>query len=433
MIGRYTLKCRDEELLTFRLSRDAFGTPEVEVLTCDEANAHLMPWGLAADERSLFRWLSSRALPHNRRYAEQLCRSMGFSIDDTLSIYSISYGLSLNDSYWTPEEADGRSFGEINLYRNGFSDVLAAVAYTGHISPERNAHGLTPELTTDGMLHKAWRIDSEGRRILYKGSSNDWDPGEPASEVLASRLAQRAGLHSVLYKMGEWQGEFCSTCECFCSEDVSYTPFATATGIVDLGSALAFCARLGEDVFEEFRDMLIFDCLTLNTDRHFSNFGLLRETEAGRCLGLAPIFDNGRSLLPMVPTEMLTEAKYQVATMAPAFGGRTFDELAGRVMGPRQIAWLSELAEAASPLVDGSGSEHSLITARWEGLEKIVRSRAAELSKVKPISLDEMTPALERAWAAKASQREGVNLCPAKPIERKTNCHVDGSDHAAQI
>ena len=41
-------------------------------------------------------------------------------------------GLSLNDSYWVVEEEDNGTFAKNNLYENPFSNVLAALAFTGY-------------------------------------------------------------------------------------------------------------------------------------------------------------------------------------------------------------------------------------------------------------------------------------------------------------
>lgn len=419
--GRCLLKCRDTTLLSFEFNEDEFGTPTVDIIDIDPSVAHLMPWGLAPDSESLYRWLSVRALPHNRRFAEELCRSMGFSTDDLAYIYAVSCGLSLNDSYWTPLETDDRSFDEVNFYRNEFSEVLSAVAYTGNSPAHGSLHGLTPELTTDGTLRKAWRISPSGERLLYKGATEGWYPGEPISELIASWLACEAALNVVVYGLECWDAELCSTCACFCTEDRSYTPFAVATGINDLGTALSFTAKLGEREFESLRDILVFDCLICNVDRHFTNFGLMRDVDSGIPLGLAPIFDNGRGLLPMLPTSMIGDAKYQLATLSPAFGGRSFDQLAARVMGPQQQAWLSRL----------SGVDLMEITSRFEGseLEPLVAERCKELApliagrienllKVDAISLEEMRPMLERAWQAKGAKLSGNNLCPAEQIPR---------------
>lgn len=43
----------------------------------------------------------------------------------------------------------------------------------------------------------------------------------------------------------------------------------------------------------EFVDMMIFDDIICNTDRHFGNFGLLVENATNKPISLAPIFDNG--------------------------------------------------------------------------------------------------------------------------------------------
>ena len=39
--------------------------------------------------------------------------------------------------------------------------------------------------------------------------------------------------------------------------------------------------------------MLVFDALIYNEDRHFGNFGLLRNNHTGEIIAPAPIFDNG--------------------------------------------------------------------------------------------------------------------------------------------
>lgn len=48
---------------------------------------------------------------------------------------------------------------------------------------------------------------------------------------------------------------------------------------------------------KEFLDnMIAFDYIINNTDRHLGNFGFLRNATTGEYLGPAPIFDNGNSL-----------------------------------------------------------------------------------------------------------------------------------------
>lgn len=56
-----------------------------------------------------------------------------------------------------------------NLFDNGFSSVLAAVAYTGVVSDQRGLTPATPELTTNGNLCKAWRIEEDGRAPPVQG------------------------------------------------------------------------------------------------------------------------------------------------------------------------------------------------------------------------------------------------------------------------
>ena len=48
---------------------------------------------------------------------------------------------------------------------------------------------------------------------------------------------------------------------------------------------------------DNFRRMMILDALILNIDRHLGNFGLLVDNNSLKAVGMAPVFDNNRSML----------------------------------------------------------------------------------------------------------------------------------------
>jgi hypothetical protein len=48
----------------------------------------------------------------------------------------------------------------------------------------------------------------------------------------------------------------------------------------------------GQEFKDNINDMLVFDALIYNTDRHYGNFGVLRDNSDGKIIAPAPIFDN---------------------------------------------------------------------------------------------------------------------------------------------
>lgn len=330
---RYDLRLFDRTLVEFTISDSLIG-PEVTVDDYDASANALMPCGLSLESEGIWRWLETRSIPTNRKNAGSICRSLGFELGDVEALYRTSLGLSLNDSYWVVPRNFRGSFDQYNLYENPFSEAIGALAVTGEVDATTPA-GNTPELTTDGTLRKGWRI-VDGKRVLYKGSSDGYEPGEAVSEYIASLVARDAHLHAVEYGLDVWEGERCSTCVDFASKETSYVPFAIATGETGLAGALRWCADMGDACLEDFCDMLAFDALVCNTDRHLTNFGVLRDNTSGVPIGLAPIFDNGRSLFPNVgapdPAQFALEARLR----SPAFGGVDFPQLVSRVVGERQ-------------------------------------------------------------------------------------------------
>lgn len=378
-LGRFEVRLADSNAVTFEMREEESGGISTRILGRGEAT---LPLGMVADDDGLQRWLETRALPLNRAYADRLCIQMGIAPNDIAAMCEVGRGLSLNDDFWiVPEGFDGR-FADFNLFQNDFSDVLALVAYTGRVDLGSSPyHGLTPELTTGGSLAKAWRILPDGTRALYKGSTPGFDPGEWLSECEVSALCDVLGLRHVPYSHDTWDGRECSVCPCFCDISTSYVPFAVATGWTDLPHTLATCMAIGVDTFEELCDMLVLDALTCNIDRHLTNFGLLLDVGEGTILGLAPTFDNGRALLPNVSDADARDAVTISRYLRPAFGARTFEQLASRVIGERQVDWLGRVAQAdlVGMLRDSGAS-----VVRAHHLSKLLVGRARTLRELEP-------------------------------------------------
>ena len=391
----YELRLFDRTLAEFSLADGAFG-PQVELTDFDDTAMHLMPCGLAPNADSLWRWLEVRSIPANRKNAQRLCHELGFRFGDLEALYKVSLGLSLTDSYWIVPRGFAGTFDEYNLFDNPFSEAIGALAVTGE-AREVALRGNTPELTTDGSLRKGWRIMG-GRRMLYKGAGDGMDPGEPISEYVASLIARDLGLTAVKYGLDSWEGEMCSTCPCFTRKDVSYVPFAVATGARNLAEVLAWCSAKGSLHVEAICDMLTFDALVCNTDRHLTNFGVLRDNATGRFIGLAPIFDNGRALFPNIAENDTAQFMLEASIGRPAFGAGSFAEMVARVAGTQQRQMLERAGER------GIIGNVSAPRPRVAELDTFIRRHAEELLKTEPVDHDEMRERLldvsirEDAW-----------------------------------
>ena len=104
-------------------------------------------------------------------------------------------------------------------------------------------------------------------------------------------------LHYVDYGLSKWKGKLCSTCLLFTNENISYIPVGRIIKTGGIESVIDYYKKIGESYYQELLDMLVFDAVILNEDRHFGNFGFLIDNKSNKIVGCAPIFDNGLSLL----------------------------------------------------------------------------------------------------------------------------------------
>ena len=278
-------------------------------------------------------------IPKNRTFVDEILKTLGLSQNDTKGIIDVCKGLSLNDSYWiVPEGFDGK-FADYNLFQNRFSEMLALVAYTG-AGQSREAFTTSPELTTNGMLPKAWRfIENDGIYLYKGGSSGASNTGrEPYCEYYASQIAETMRLNAVHYELENWKGITASKCALFTDVDTSYIPIGRLVKNGGIQKCLEYYDALGPEYGEQLRSMLVFDALIYNEDRHFGNFGLLRDNHTGKIKAPAPIFDNGLSLLCYAGREEIGDfEKLQeyAATRTNPYR-LSFEEVCAAVMGAKQ-------------------------------------------------------------------------------------------------
>lgn len=336
----FVLKQFDDVLLDFMTKRTIDGI-DVSITSINKDKVERLPLGMSPTSESLTRWLRHRTIPANRAYAQNFLSKNGLSENDFIGILQICKGLSLTDCYWITYPNDQKTFAEVNLFDNRFSQVLSQIAFTGYGSSPASKFRSSPEFTTNGMLPKAWRR-KEGKVLLYKGGTSGLaNTGkEPYSEFYAAQVAEAMGIPHVTYGLSKWKGQLCSTCELFTSKDISFVPASTLISTSRISQIIDWFDDHGWK--NDLADMLVLDAIIRNTDRHLGNFGFLVDNHTNQLLRPAPIFDNGLSLYCYVMDNDLNNLSEQEKTLAPALYA-DFDEVALHVIGQKQKQELRHL------------------------------------------------------------------------------------------
>ncbi len=156
-------------------------------------------------------------------------------------------------------------------------------------------------------------------------------------------------------------------------------------GIIDVSLGLSlndsFCLdyyrSLGADFYEQLCSMLVFDALIYNEDRHFGNFGLLRDSHTGEFIAPAPLFDNGMSLFNFAMPEDLKDLNAYAGRRSNLYGA-SYSEICKEVMGPVQKAQLQQM-------LDFKFTRHpsfNLPEERLTAIEKQLNARTEELLSI---------------------------------------------------
>lgn len=271
--------------------------------------------------RELARWWSRRGIPASRENLTWALQRIGiFGSFSTKELLIKSLGLNLSDQYWMNPE--GRlNWSDVNFFENPFSDDIGNMLFLEPINKDQIDH-MSPDSGSDGVLKKRWKIIND-KRILIKAGSGPFHQ-EPINEVIASDMMKNMRIHHVSYTHEYYEDLPYSLCETFIDTNTELVHASQIMdsmdyeyGISKLQHFKEACDRLGvSDIDKELGQMFALDFIIDNSDRHFNNFGLIRNVETLEWQGFAPIYDSGTAMWnkQLVPGQ----AEHHAATFAPS-------------------------------------------------------------------------------------------------------------------
>ena len=252
-----------------------------------------------ADRAALNAWWTDRFIPSARSGLVDALSQLGFP--DPQQVISRNLGLSLSDHYWVKPAGSNLSWDEVNFFENDFSPDVGD-ALLGKLSKTSDIDLRSPDWMCDGNLRKRWAI-LDGKRCLVKAGSGPFQQ-QPFNEVIATKIAQRLAIPHIPYTLLWDEGLPYSVCEDFVTPDTELIPAWRVMQTQKKDNQTSVyqhyrncCEKLGVPGMAHALDqMMVLDYLIANEDRHFNNFGLLRNPDTLKWLGPAPIYDSGSSL-----------------------------------------------------------------------------------------------------------------------------------------
>jgi hypothetical protein len=270
-------------------------------------NQDRLPLGIREAEKprapDIDAWLFGRAIPEKRAGLESILERENVESNRELLIKNL--GLGLSDHYWIKREEEGYTWKGVNFFENPFGgagDDIFIGEYEGTADG-----GLTPNGASSGMLPKKW-ILKNGERYLLKGSEDVYRQ-EPFNEAGASEFLNQLGVDHVGYELTWYKDNAYSVCKNMLgsgNELVSAYSIQKMkprdTGVSQYEHYIDCCAMLGlgGGTRAALEKMIVIDYVIGNPDRHWSNFGILRDAETLKAEKIAPLYDNGAAFFTRI-------------------------------------------------------------------------------------------------------------------------------------
>lgn len=246
-------------------------------------NVDLLPGCMKQKTLDYFNWMKSRYSAGSNVAARRLMLR-AFGSDNHATSLDITRALSLTNCYWLKQRGEKIKFEEVTPYLHKEWDGNGM--FTG---------GSISTLFVNGAASKCW-LDSN--TLLKIGSYKELEPFK-LGEALG---LQQNMAEAKMSDKGIILTNFTSTEVFFESVEQSGVTGAKDKPIITAINLFS----------EQMVALVVLDYLVENDDRHWGNFGFLRDANTGEYLGMAPYFDFDWAWCDNVvlfPKEILTKYK----------------------------------------------------------------------------------------------------------------------------
>jgi len=225
-------------------------------------NESLLPGCIKYGTLSYSQWMKTRYSAGSNVSARRLMLR-AFGTDNHNNTLKITRALSLSDCYWLKQQSENVFFSEVTPYLNKEWD--GSGVFTG---------GSISTLFVNGAADKRW-LDSN--TLLKVNSYKELEPYALCHALGLEEYCARASMS----KEGLLVSNFTSTD--FFLESMEQS------GII--GEEDNPMEKAVELFKEQAAALFVIDYLVEHDDRHWGNFGFIRDTETGKYSGMAPYYD----------------------------------------------------------------------------------------------------------------------------------------------
>ena len=255
------------------------------------------------DLKKMKLWFQNRIIPKTRADLSSFLLTKGCDSPEQFLLKNLA--LSLTDWYWLCPVDYQLKWEDVNLFQASGGTIGLHISTSEEKKEnERRVYDSNASLT--GQMTKFWEI-REGIPFMIKCASQYYGQ-QCANEAFATTfhlMQNRDDTTYVSYKAFPFDG---SESKCICPSFVPYgLEFVSAyevcsskkkpNSVSEFDFFLAICEEHGLQDIRSFLDyMLLSDFCLTNEDRHFYNFGILRDARTLKFVSPAPLFDTGNSM-----------------------------------------------------------------------------------------------------------------------------------------
>ena len=293
----FLLKHKNNTVMTFTLDSNFHVCSILEVNDRRRLPLYLQEHNIPLTEQLFDEWINTRCIPIHRENIEKVLPKLGVS--NVRLLITKWFFASLTDHYWITPMLSDVLWEDINLFQNNFTDdfgnVLMGIA--------RNTNSMkTPDVSLGGQLKKKWKIVNRVRTLIKDGSGESKQ--EIFNEVIATEICNRLNISCTPYSLFQEENNIYCSCPCFSNNDIEFVSAYDILGTIKNNYTISmyehYITTLENygilNAREKLEHMLLLDFIMGNIDRHFNNFGVLRNSDTLEFLDVAPIFDTGSSL-----------------------------------------------------------------------------------------------------------------------------------------